>query len=154
MRSAAVLLVVACSPNGPRDVADPRAKETTQVAPPSEGYEYVVKKPHGVIALAESRGVPKESARAAMDRLANDFEACLAELAKRGQGRQGAARVVLPLDVGGAPLQPLVKVSEGSDATATTILCVVAPAKMLAFPVPTPTEAGAPGLAIEASWPP
>jgi hypothetical protein len=147
----ASVLVMSCSPSGPRDASDPHAHDVVTHEIP-EGYEYVVKKPHGVLALAEARGIPKDSARRAMDRLATDFDACLADLERKGTLKPGAARVVVPLGAGGIAGQPLVRVSEGPDTTATTILCIVAPVKMLAFPPASPTEAGAPGMAIEATW--
>lgn len=142
-----------CAPAGPRDVSD-RGHDV--VARPDEGYEWVVRTPHGVVALAESRGVPKDAAKRAVERLAQRFDACLADLEKKAPLAPGAARVIVPVDDGGLALQPLVKVSDsGAQTTATTVLCLVAPIRQLAFPPPGPAgDAGTRGLAIEASWPP
>lgn len=122
----------------------------------SQGYEYVVKKPHGVIALAESRGISKDAARDAVDRLAASFESCLAALEKKAPLKPAAARIVVPVDEGGIVSEPLVTISDTSpDTKVTTLVCLVAPVKLTTFPPPGPGsgDAGTRGMAIEATWP-
>ena len=120
-------------------------------------YEYVAKTKHGVIALAESRGLPKDAAQKQMDRLAESFEKCLANLETKAPLKQGAVRIIVPIDEGGLPIEPQVsKISDASPETrVTTLVCVIAPAKMTVFPPPGPisSDAGTRGLAIEATWP-
>src|SRR5207247_609614 len=101
------LVLSACAPSGPKDVTEQHHDVTnTQTR---EGYEYVVKKPHGVVALAESRGVPKDAAKDAVDRLASSFDTCLAALEKKAPLKPGAARIVVPVDDGGLVSEPLVR---------------------------------------------
>lgn len=156
MRSllGAVLGLAACSPGGVVDVAD---RSHDVVSPrgsvdPPQGYEYVVKKPHGTLALAEARGLDPEVARRACDRLADQMDACLAGLDNKGALHAGAARVVAAVDGAGRVGPPLVRVSAGGDAKAAALLCLVAPIRGIAFPVAG--DAGARGLAVEAAWPP
>lgn len=148
------LALVACSPGGAVDVAD-RSHDVVRPAgsdTPSEGYEYVVKKPHAVLALAEARGVERENARRASERLADALEACLAKLEQQRPLTPGAVRIVAPIDVGGAVGQPLVRVSSGGDAATVALLCVVAPLRMQLFPAGI--DAGSRGMAFEIAWPP
>ena len=152
-RAVGLALLCACSPGGAVDVAD-RSHDVVRPpgsADPPEGYEYVIKKPHGTLALAEGRGLDRDVARRASERLAEGMERCLASLEKGAPIVPGAVRVVAPIDAAGAVGQPLVKVSAGGDAAATALLCLVAPVKMMAFP--TGGDAGARGIAFEATWP-
>lgn len=155
MKSVLLAFVLfACAPSGPKDVTEQHRDIVTQ-AP--EGYEYAAKTTHGMIALAESRGVSKEEAKKQMDRLAEGFEKCLATLDKKAPLKPGAVRIIVPIDDGGLPGD--VQVSKISDSTpetrVTTLVCLIGPAKMTVFPPPGPTspEAGTRGMAIEATWP-
>ena len=153
-----VILVVSlgCAPSGPRDVTEHTHDVTGQNGGTQSGYEYVVKKPHGVVAIAESRGVSKEAAKLALERLGASFESCLADFEKKAPLKPGAARIIVPVDDGGLVGEPLVKLSDTTaDTKVTTLICLVAPAKMMTFPPPGPTspEAGTRGMAIEATWP-
>jgi len=149
-----VIAILSCAPSGPRDVTEHTHDTTGQHG--QEGYEYVVKKPHGVVALAESRGISKDAAKDAIDRLAASFDNCLAKLEKQAPLKQGAARIIVPVDDVGLVSEPLVKLSDTTpDTKVTTLLCLVAPLKMLTFPPPGPgsPEAGTRGMAVEATWP-
>lgn len=127
------------------------------VAQTQDGYEYVAKTAHGVIALAESRGVPKDEAKKQMDRLADGFEKCLANLEAKAALKPGAVRIIVPIDAGGLPGEPAVsKISDTTPETrVTTLICLIGPAKMTVFQPPGPLspEAGTRGMAIEATWP-
>ena len=154
MRYGLLLVVLGCAPSGPRDVTEHTHDTTGQHG--QDGYEYVVKKPHGVIALAESRGVSKDGAKHAVDRLAESFEACLGDLEKKAPLKPGAARIIVPVDDGGLVGEPLLKLSDTSgDTKVTTLICLVAPVKLMTFPPPGPAspKAGTRGMAIEATWP-
>jgi hypothetical protein len=155
VRFLVALAFVACAPSGPRDVTEQRRDVTTTKG--QDGYEYVVKTPHGVLAIAESRGVKKDDAKQAADRLAKAFDKCLGELEQKAPLKPGAARIIVPVDDGGLVGEPQVSsVSDASPETKVTIvLCLIAPAKMMAFPPPGPAspEAGTRGMAVEATWP-
>lgn len=150
-----VLPLVACAPSGPKDVTEQRHDVVTNQQEP--GYEYVVKIPHGVVAVAESRGLGKDDVKAAVGHVAKSFDACLTELEKKAPLKQGAVRVVVPIDDGGlVTTEPLVKVSDDTPETkVTALLCLVAPAKRMSFPAPgaASADAGTRGMAIEATWP-
>lgn len=156
MKSLCVAFVLAsCAPSGPKDVTEQRRDITTTQG--QDGYEYVAKTKHGVVALAESRGVSKDEAKKQMDRFAENFEKCLADLDLKAPLKPGAVRIIVPIDEGGVPSEP--QVSKISDATpdtrVTTLVCVIGPAKMTVFSPPGPisAEAGTRGMAIEATWP-
>lgn len=153
-RLLVVVGLAACSPGGVVDVADrsPDIVRPRGSGDGPEGYEYVVKKPHGTLALAEARGLDPAVARRACDSLAEGMEACLAGLEKKGPLPAGAVRIVAAVDGAGAVGPPIVRVSAGGDAKVAALLCLVAPARRLVFPVAG--DAGARGLAVEAAWPP
>jgi hypothetical protein len=118
---------------------------------PVEGYEYVARRKLGTVALAEGRGLPKEVAGRAVDALADRLQACAADLAKSGQLVRGATRVVAAIEPDGTVNGLNVKVSQGKAAAANAILCVISPLRALTFPVQD-GDAGARGIAIEATW--
>jgi len=117
----------------------------------AEGYEYVARRPFGVVALAESRGIDAPTAHAAIDRLADALDTCASDDARRHPPVRGAARIVAAIGANGAPLQASLRVDPGAGVAESAVLCLLAPLKMLTFP---PSDAGARGLAIEALWGP
>jgi hypothetical protein len=118
----------------------------------SQGYEYVARRPLGVVALAEARGIDTAIAHAAIDRLADALDACATEEGRKGTLADGAARVIAQVDASGAIAAARVTQIDPGDAVArNAVVCLLAPVKLLAFP-PAAGDAGARGLAIEALW--
>ncbi len=113
------------------------------------GYDYVARRPLAVVALAEARGLDPVVARAAIDRLADALDTCATEEGRRGTLVNGAARVVAQIDGDGRVSGTSVRIDPGAGVAPNAVVCLVAPAKMLAFP---PADAGARGIAIEALW--
>ena len=115
------------------------------------GYDYVVKRPLAVVALAEARGIDPVVAHAAIDRLADALDTCMTDEGRKGTLADGAARVVAQIDPDGAVVGTSLKVDPGAGVAQNAVLCLVAPIRMLSFP---PVDAGAVtrGMAIEALW--
>ena len=114
-----------------------------------QGYEYIARRPLAVVALAEARGIDPIVARAAVDRLADALDTCATEEGRKGTLVNGAARVITQIDGDGRVAGASLKVDPGTGVAQNAVVCLVAPAKMLAFP---PSDAGARGMAIEALW--
>jgi hypothetical protein len=114
-----------------------------------QGYEYVAKRPLGVVALAEARGLDAAEARAAIDRLADALDTCATEEGRKGSLVDGAARVVVQINDQGAVGATSVKVDPKPGAAQNAVVCLVAPLRMLSF---GPSDAGARGFAVEALW--
>lgn len=128
-----------------RDViADAAASTETQ-----EGYEYVARRPLAVVALAEARGIDPGVARAAINHLADALDACATEQVRAGARAEGAARIVAQIDDGGSVSATKVRVDPGAGNAQSVLRCLVAPTKLLTFPL---GDAGARGIAIEALW--
>jgi hypothetical protein len=143
----------ACSANA-RDVV-PESRDTVVVPPaagsaqPAGGYEYVVRRPLALVALAEARGLPVDAARAAIDHLADALDACVTERSHGEGPASGAARLVAQIDDEGRIANTSLRVDPGAGVAPTAVMCLVAPARMLTFP---PSDASARGMAIEALW--
>jgi hypothetical protein len=122
----------------------------------SQGYEYVAKRPLAVVALAEARGIDAAVARAAMDRLADEMDACATEEGRRGTLVEGAARVVAQIDDGGIVAGTSMRVNPGAGVAQEAVVCFLAPVKMLIFPPVDGRTAASPGaargMAVEAIW--
>jgi hypothetical protein len=114
-----------------------------------EGYDYVARRPLAVVALAEARGLPADVARAAIDHLADTLDACVTERSRGGAAPSGAARVVAEVGPDGAITGANLRVDPGGSGPAIPLMCLVAPVKLLAFPL---ADAGVRGFAIEALW--
>jgi len=115
----------------------------------AEGYEYVARRPLGVVALAEARGIEPAVARAAIDHLADAVDACAEDERRKGTPVEGAARVVAQIDGDGRVAGATVRVDPGPGVAQSAVLCLVAPARLMTFP---PADGGMRGLAIEALW--
>ena len=115
-----------------------------------DGYVYVAKRPRGVVALAEARGMSDEAARQAIDHLADELDACAARLAgQKRLAKDGAGRVVAAIGADGTVQGLNVKAAPGENVAANFVLCVVSPLRMTIFPA---ADAGARGIAVEATW--
>jgi hypothetical protein len=123
--------------------------QTGTAAAPTEGYEYVAKRPLAVVALAEARGIDLGVARGVVDQLADALDVCTTEQGRSGSVPRGAARVVAQIGPGGAVEATHVRVDPGAGAPAAALLCLVAPMRRFTFPA---VDAGTRGLAIEALW--
>jgi hypothetical protein len=118
------------------------------------GYEYVAKRPLGVVAVAEARGLAPDVVRGVADRLANALDLCATRLAAEGRLVSAAARVAAHIDASGAPIGVAVTLTPGPGPTANALLCFVSPFKLVRYPA-TAGDAGAPvdrGIALEAAW--
>jgi len=114
-----------------------------------QGYEYVARRPLAVVALAEARGLEADVARGAIEHLADALDTCATEEGRKGTLVSGAARLVVQIDGDGRVAGASVRIDPGAGVAQNAVICLVAPAKMLAFP---PSDAGARGFAIEALW--
>jgi hypothetical protein len=150
-REAVLLSLAACAPANGRDVVGPSHDVVQSGSAPSaaDGYEYVARRPLAVVALAESRGVAFDVARVAIDEIATALDVCITEQGRSGTVPRGAARVIAEIGVTGTVDATSLRVDPGTGVPAAALLCLVAPARRLAFPA---VDAGARGLAIEALW--
>jgi hypothetical protein len=151
---AVALTGCASAGGGGRDVVpESHDVQVADAGPPgsSQGYDYVAKRPQAIVALAEARGIDRDVARAAVDRVADALDACAAEQGRRGMLTKGAARVVAQIDERGLVAGTNVKIDPGPGGVTTAVACFVAPMKMLVFP---PIDAGTTprGIAVEALW--
>lgn len=148
-------VVVACSPSSPRDVV-PESREVRQAPAPDaknpDAYEYVVKRPHGTIAIAESRGMLKADAEAAANDLADRFEACAVALESQGLLVEGAARVVAEQEATWSAPAASLRLAPGGAVAQNALLCIVAPLRAGRLTPEKPNTRA--GLAIEAAWQP
>jgi hypothetical protein len=115
----------------------------------AQGYEYVARRPLGVVALAEARGIDPQVARSAVDRLADALDTCATDEGRKGTLANGAARVVAQIAPDGSVAQANLRLDPGSGVMQNAVVCLVAPVKMLGFP---PVDGGTRGIAIEAIW--
>jgi hypothetical protein len=146
----ALCWVIACAAS--RDVV-PETRDVHGAPDASAGgYAYVAKRPHGLVALAEARGIDDASARQAVDHLADELDACAARLAAQGKlASDAAGRVVAQIGPEGDIAGLNVKTTPGGAAAANFLLCVVSPLRMTGFPRAA-GDAGARGVALEAVW--
>ena len=146
----ALLLAAACGNN--RDVipethdvhVDPKNQ-------PQDGYEYVARRPLGIVALAEGRGLSAPVAAAAIDRVADQMNDCVREQQAENHLVPGAVRVVAQIDDRGTVAGLNISKLSQKEATANAILCVIAPIRLLILP-PAQADSGTRGIAIEATW--
>ncbi len=122
-------------------------------APSPDGYVYVAKRPHGLVALAEARGLDDGAARAVIDHLADELEGCAKRLAGEGRlAKDGAGRVVAAIAPDGSIAGLNVKAGPGAQTAANLLVCVVSPLKLVTFPPEGDAGPRARGIAIEATW--
>ncbi len=114
-----------------------------------QGYDYVARRPLAVVALAEARGLDPVIARAAIERLADALDTCATDEGRKGTLVDGAARIVMQIDGDGRVAGTNLRIDPGAGVAQNAVVCLVAPAKMLAFPA---ADGGARGMAIEALW--
>lgn len=141
----------ACSPTGPRDIAVDAphvvgSADAGGAAATNDTYVYVARRRHGVVGLAEARGMTDAEARAIVDRIADDLESCAQRLDAQGALVEGAARLVAVADAAGTPAVN-VKLAPGGAVAQNALMCLVAPVRSIPFP-----KSG--GLAVEATWGP
>ena len=152
---ASAALVLSCAGAGGEghDVVpqshDVQVRGTDGANPAAQGYDYVAKRPLAVVALAEARGLEADVARGAIEHLADALDTCATEEGRKGTLVSGAARLVVQIDGDGRIAGASVRIDPGAGVAQNAVICLVAPAKMLAFP---PSDAGARGFAIEALW--
>lgn len=146
-RALALLLLCACPSAVPDAITE--SKDTKVRGGTADGYVYVAKRSGATVGLAEARGLPTAEATRVVDRLADGLADCLKSQASRGTLAAGAVRIVAEIDDGGVPGPPSVTMSPGSEASA--LLCMVAPFRMTQFST-TSSDAGARGIALEATW--
>jgi hypothetical protein len=115
----------------------------------AQGYDYVAKRPLGVVALAEARGIDADVAHAAIERVADALDACATDEGRKGTLADGAARLVVQIDEKGNVAGTSLKVDPGPGIAQNAVVCLVAPVRMLSFP---PAASSTRGLAIEALW--
>jgi len=146
------LCLGSCAGSG-RDVVpesrDVRVVGESATPESAQGYEYVARRPLALVALAEARGISPALAREAIDRLADALDACATDQGRKGSPVNGAARMVAPIEASGNVGTPSVRVDPSAGVAESAVMCLVAPARLLAFP---PADAGARGIAVEALW--
>jgi hypothetical protein len=115
-------------------------------------YAWVAKRAHGAIGVAGARNLDEETARAIVERLADDLEACARRLESQGSLVDGAARYVAAGGPRGAGEIGDMQLAPGSAVAANALLCLVAPVRAATFPAAT--DGGVPALLLEATWGP
>ncbi|MBX3230015.1 MAG: hypothetical protein KIT84_25725 [Labilithrix sp.] len=149
-------IVVACSPSSPRDIVpvtrDVRGEAEAIDAGAGDVYEHVVKRPHGTIAIAESRGMARADAIAIADELADRFERCAAALQEQGLLVEGAARIVAEQDASWSAPATSVRLAPGGAVAQNALLCLVAPLRSMQLKPSKPNVRA--GVAIESTWQP
>lgn len=161
MRALCIVGTVAatgCASSPPRDSAVEGRDERVNADPNGPaGYEYVARRAHAMVAVAESRGLEKGEAAAAAEGIADRLEACAREPTI---GPPGVVRVVARVANDGSVDGTNVTVEPARAATA--LRCVISPVKLLVFHPPPaanvapPASEGGPtrGVAFEAEWRP
>jgi hypothetical protein len=119
----------------------------------TDAYVYVARRPLGIVALAEARGMDGKLAARAVDHLADALDSCATEVGRQGRLVDGAARIVAMVGPDGAITGLNVKLAPGAAVAANALLCLVTPLKLTTFPA-ADADAGSRGLAIEATWGP
>ena len=153
-------LATACGGGGgTRDIAtesrDVRGVDPHDAPPAKDAYEFVARRPLGTVALAEGRGLSRDTAERATNSVADAMQRCAADLAAQRKLVKGAARVVALIAPEGNLSGLQVKVAPGADVAANAILCFIAPIKSLTFPVSdADAGSGQRGIAFEAAWSP
>ncbi len=152
MRTAAVAAMTALACTPARDVV-PESHDVTGATPAATvaGYEYVAKRPLGVVGVAESRGLAPVLVKSVADRMANTLDACATRLANEGRLVPAAARVAAHIDRDGIPVGISITVTPGPGPTANALLCFVSPFRLVRFPAADVDPADR-GLALEATW--
>ncbi|CAN5638559.1 hypothetical protein BH09MYX1_BH09MYX1_45810 [soil metagenome] len=146
---SAIVAMAACN-GGPRDATEHTID--VRVDASAEGtYAYVAKRGRVAVGLAEARGTTDDEAKAVVDRVADAASACMQGLAREGKLVDGALRMLVPFDGGGVGGQPQVVFAEGPAVIANGLLCIVAPARMIAL---APNDGGARAVALEIAWGP
>ncbi len=143
---AITLVLLACN-GGPHDATE----HTTDVRVDGgdDTYAYVAKRNRVAVGLAEVRGASASEAKDLVDRLAGSASGCFEGLAREGKLVDGAMRLVLAFDAGGVGGAPEVVLAPGPGVAANGLLCVVAPARMIAL---APNDGGARAIALEIAW--
>jgi hypothetical protein len=115
------------------------------------GYEYIAKRPLGVVAVAESRGLPRDVVVRIVEGLANSLDLCATHLAAEGRLVPAAARVAAHIARDGSPESLALTLTPGPGPTANALLCFVSPFKLVRFPA-ADVDPASRGIALEASW--
>lgn len=158
---ALAALSAACGTGG-RDLIPPSRDAVGASRGDESIYMYVARMRHGVVALADARGIAEGDATAGTRRLASAFDACAGRLAAEGRLVPGAARVVARVAASGlVDSVSISRRSPGDAVLANLLVCIVSPLKLVPFPPagpPSPAPRGDGGadedrgIALEAEW--
>ena len=147
------MLALACGGPGRDIIPESHDVQDTHAARPGAegGYEHVAKRPMGMVAIAESRGLDKQASALVIDRMADSLDACATRLATAGKLAPGAARIAARIERDGAPSGLALTLTPGPGPTANALLCVVSPFKLVRF-ASADVDPATRGIAIEAVW--
>ncbi|MFO0643505.1 MAG: hypothetical protein U0183_30040 [Polyangiaceae bacterium] len=137
------------SARGPGGQERKDADAGARTKPALDGYVHVARRERVAIGLAEAREIDPHDANEVVERLADRFEACAQKLETEGALTPGAGRLVVLLDERGHVTATDAKLSPGSDVAGAALLCLLAPARALAYP---PGKGSRRGFAVEAVW--
>lgn len=148
-------LALGCPPG--RDVVpethDVRGTAPDASPPPrTDGYAYVVRRPHGAVGLVGAHYMREDEAQRIVDRVVDELEACARRLEERGALVEGAVQLVAITGPRGTAEVTDIRFAPGGPVAANALECIVAPLR--ASPFPAGTDAGLPAVAIEATWAP
>lgn len=137
-----------------RDLRGPTPDADAGAAPPpaKDGYVHVARRPHGAVGLVGAHFMTDAVAREVVDRIADALETCAVRLQKRSELVEGAIQLVAMTGSRGTAEVTDIRFAPGGPVAANALECIVAPLRASAFP--PLTAAGAPALAIEATWAP
>lgn len=137
------------APRGPNANASSAQDAAAPTNTSREGYVYVARRPHVTVGLAEAREMDATEANRVIDSLAESFETCAAKLDAEKKLGPGAGRLVVLVDERGHVTATDAKLAPGSEVAEAALLCLVAPARALAYP---PGKGSRRGMAVEAMW--
>ncbi len=146
-------LALGCPPG--RDVVpetrDVRGAALDASAPPrTDGYAYVVRRPHGAVGLVGAHYMKDDEAHRIVERVADELESCARRLDERGGLVEGAVQLVAITGPHGTAEVTDIRFAPGGPVAANALECIVAPLR--ASPFPAGTDAGLPAVAIEVTW--
>ncbi len=134
------------------DFRDMRGAPDGGTAAATEGYAYVARRRHGVVALVGAHFVADEEAHRIVDRIADELDACAERLGGRGALASGALQLVAVGGARGTAEISDLRVAPGGAVAANALECIVAPLR--ASPFPAVVGGRVPAIAIDATWAP
>jgi len=120
----------------------------------TDGYEHVARRSRVAVGLVGFRHLTFEEAKRAIDRIADDLEACARAVEKRGELAVGAAQLVVMAGPRGTSDVTDMRLAPGGPVAANALECLIAPLRSTPLAGASADAGGPATLAIEATWEP